>query len=262
MIRMPRIHSAGTFDGESHFPAMACTPERVLDRYELELFVQDGGVSILNGQEYPIRRGMLLVAKPGDRRQSKLPFCIRFIRVDGVDETLSRLLNGILGVMVVEKMDMLETSFRNISTLFVSDDLYQRVAATGELLLLVRTIHHLRLHHPAADAREMDVIATAQRYIEQHYREEMSVEELARACNVSTPYLHRLFAVQLKTTPHNMLMQRRIMAAKAMLISDPCPISEVAWRCGFQSASYFSDCFRRWAGVSPRQFRKEIGYQI
>ncbi len=262
MSQMSIIRSAGTFDSETFFSPMLQTPERVLNHYELELFVQDSGVSVLNGQEYPIRRGMLLLARPNDIRQSKLPFCNRFIQLQHVDGELQALLDGIAGVVYTEELEAFEASFANIGAWFVSGESYNRAAAVGELMLLLRRIHRLRLSQPLAASREMDVVAMAQRYIEQHYQEEWSVEDLAQVCHVSTPYLHRLFVTRLKTTPHNALMQRRIMAAKVMLINDPSPVAEVAWRCGFSSASYFSDCFRRWVGVSPRKFRQETGYKL
>ena len=259
---LPVICSAGNFSSQKRFRAMQRSPQRTVSVYELELYHQDEGISILNGREYPIRRGMLLIARPGDVRSTTLPFCNHFIRLSKVDEEFAALLDGVAGVTVVENEEECERRFARISACFLSDDPYNRAAAAAELIFI---LHMARRHARAGDGdqpRETDVVTLARQYIDEHYQEELSVDELARLCHVSTPYLHRLFVKHLGVTPHSALLRRRLVAAKVMLINEPWPIAEVAWRCGFQSASYFSDCFRRHVGMSPIRFRKETGYQL
>jgi len=259
---LPVIHSAGTFDSTSTFRSIVKTPERVVSHYELELYHQDGGISLLNGREYPIRHGMLLIACPGDRRSSTLPFQNRFIRLSEMDVAADRLFRGVAGVTIVEDFEACQGVFERISAWFLTDDPYCRTAAAAEIFQLLHMIHSQRLQRVNGEPRECDIVQQAQEYIEAHYQEVFGVDELAAACHVSTPYLHRLFVNHLNITPHTALVRRRLIAAKMMLINDSAAISDVAWKCGFQSASYFSDCFRRHVGMSPRKFRKETGYQL
>ncbi|MBR3873881.1 MAG: helix-turn-helix transcriptional regulator [Clostridia bacterium] len=258
------IKAAGAFDGESHFRLMKQSPLRILEGYEMELFYEDCGVSILNGIEYPIRRGMLLIARPGDTRSSQLPFRNYFIRLGQPDEQTSQLLDGICGVTQTENCEAYETLFRRISSWFLVDDLYKRAAACAAVYELLHMTHQQRLRQlqEGGETGERDVVLQAEQYIDQRYQEEVSVEEIAKACHVSVSYLHRLFVNRRGVTPHSALNSRRLSAAKSLLINGNCPIADVAWRCGFQSASYFADCFRRCVGVSPRKFRKEKGYQL
>ena len=55
------------------------TPERTVTRFELELYHTDSGVSYVDGNAYPVRRGMLLCTRPGQRRYSHLPIRCSYI---------------------------------------------------------------------------------------------------------------------------------------------------------------------------------------
>ena len=90
----------------------------------------------------------------------------------------------------------------------------------------------------------------------------LTVEEIARDCHVSTSYLHRLFMARLGVSPHVALIQRRVTAAKALLVNSREPLAQIAWKCGFNSPSYFSDCFHRQTGMTPRAFRDSMAYQL
>ena len=164
------------------------------------------------------------------------------------------------GVTYTERPESFETAFANVRSWFLSDDPFDRLAAVGEVLKLLQMLRRQR--QKTGEAGEGDVLLAAQNFMEQHFHEELSVEDIAQACHVSASYLHRLFAQQMQLTPHAALIQRRITAAKAMLANEAFPIAEVAWRCGFNSPSYFSDCFRRQTGLSPREFRDSMTYQL
>ena len=262
MYSLPVIHSAGTFDSSNKFRSVTQTPERVVTEYELELYHQEGGVSILNGNEYPIRRGLLLIACPGDRRSTTLPFRNHFIRLVNADESFASLFRAVSGAVLLEDDEACRTVFEHVSAWFLSDDPYYRAAAAAEIFQLLRIVRSQSKQRMHLERREDDVVQQAQEYIDKHYHEAFGVEELARVCHVSAPYLHRLFVAHLSSTPHAALTRRRVLAAKALLVNSREPISQIAWKCGFQSASYFSDCFRRHEGMLPRKFRKETGYQL
>jgi len=266
MNALPQICGAGIFSSQQsnikRFHGTIRTPVREVERYELELYCDEGGFMQLNGREYPMRRGTLLVARPGDQRCSTLPFRCHFVRLWQVEPELERLLVEVAGITLTDHPEPFETAFENIRSWFLSDDPFNRLAAVGELFSLLRMIRRQRLFSSSEAGEGEDVLTQAQRYIERHYHEELSVEQIARACHVSVSYLHRLFAERLEQTPHAALLRQRITAAKTMLMNEACPIAEIAWRCGFNSPCYFSDCFRKSVGMSPREFREQMAYQL
>lgn len=259
-MQLPMIPTAGTFHSEVKFQDIARSPLRTVCEFELELYLEDGGFTHLNGMEYPMRRGNLLIACPGDQRRSTLPFSCRFIRVQPSDE-LRAMLEACGGVTVMEDLEGCEKRFANVARWFLSDDPFDRLAARSEVLLLLRLVHRqkARLLEQSGGS---DVLALALRTIEQRYAQPLTVEDMALDCHVSASYLHRLFTARLGMTPHAALTQRRITAAKALLVNGTEAMADIAWKCGFNSPSYFSDCFRRQVGMSPRQFRDEMAYRL
>jgi len=261
---LPTIRGAGVFISQQaaqrHFHDGLRTPFRTVEGYELELYDGDGGLMQLNGREYPVKRGAVLVALPGDRRCSTLPFRCSFIRLGGMDAEMEKLLQEVAGVTYTERSDSFDAAFANVRAWFLSDDPFDRLAAAGELFRILQMIRCCR--RKDGGIGEGDVLLKAQNFIEQHYREELSVDDIAQACHVSASYLHRLFAQHLQLTPHVALIQRRMTAAKTLLADESFPIAEIAWRCGFNSPSYFSDCFRRQTGLSPGEYRDSTTYQL
>ena len=72
--RLPALLQAGLFDSRIKFAGQRATVGRVMTQYELELYLEEGGAVFVQGKRYPIRRGLLLCAKPGQRRSSELHF--------------------------------------------------------------------------------------------------------------------------------------------------------------------------------------------
>lgn len=95
-------------------------------------------------------------------------------------------------------------------------------------------------------------------YLEQHYMEKLSLESVAEALHVGRTKLCRL-AKELSggQTLSHLIAQRRIEAAKTLLLQNDLPISAVAEAVGISDYNYFSRIFRSITGMTPRDFRKK-----
>ena len=93
-------------------------------------------------------------------------------------------------------------------------------------------------------------------FIEDNYSEDFSLEDLSKSANVSKSECLRCFRHLLDTTPWHYLMNYRISRAASMLKETLLPISELAFRCGFNSQCYFSKCFHDKIGYTPLQYRR------
>lgn len=99
------------------------------------------------------------------------------------------------------------------------------------------------------------VIEPALRCIKNEYGRVMTVEELAKLCNVSKHYFCRVFKSITGKSVMEYLRDFRLRVANVLLQSTDRSISEIAACCGFDSANYFSRCYRQHYGHSPRQSR-------
>lgn len=103
---------------------------------------------------------------------------------------------------------------------------------------------------------EDDPVRLACAYVEQHFAEKVSLDDLARAAAVSPSYLIRLFKRQLETTPHDYLLRYRISRAKELLAETTLTSAVIAERVGFTSESNFSYRFKQMVGQGPRAYRQ------
>lgn len=99
------------------------------------------------------------------------------------------------------------------------------------------------------------VIASCIDYIDFFYNRPISLPELARQNSVSAPYLSTLFRSEVGMTFVDYLNETRIAHAKTYLLRADLSVQEIALRCGFNDASYFTRVFKKLTGQSPRTFR-------
>lgn len=95
------------------------------------------------------------------------------------------------------------------------------------------------------------------RYIEEHYTEPISLEDIAASIHVSKSECCRCIKRCMKMTPFEYLMKHRIYVAAGILCDQNCndSIAEVASRAGFNSSSYFNKLFRKYLKCTPSQYK-------
>jgi signal transduction histidine kinase/ABC-type sugar transport system substrate-binding protein/AraC-like DNA-binding protein len=94
-------------------------------------------------------------------------------------------------------------------------------------------------------------------FIQQHYNEPISRQEIADTLGVSKNYLGRIFHQELGLSPWEYLIRYRVLRAKELLLTTDYSVADVAARVGFETATYFSHIFHREVGCSPRAFRAQ-----
>jgi AraC-like DNA-binding protein len=93
-------------------------------------------------------------------------------------------------------------------------------------------------------------------YLRDHFREPITVTDLAKLAGMSVSQFNRRFQEVFHTSPRTFLIKTRIQAACASLRDSDTPISEIAIEFGFYDQSSFTQHFRRHMGLTPLQFRK------
>lgn len=106
------------------------------------------------------------------------------------------------------------------------------------------------------DRREVLRIFPALKYIEEHYAENINLDNLAELCMLSQSQLRRIFKAETLMSPIEYKNSLRIKAALSMLIYSEKNISEISQELGFANPYIFSRTFKEWEGVSPTEFRK------
>lgn len=92
--------------------------------------------------------------------------------------------------------------------------------------------------------------------IREQYGTALSLETLAKAAEMSPKYFCRFFAEMTGRTPIDYLNYYRIESACEQLLYSDESVTDIALSCGFNDLSYFVKTFKKYKGVTPKQFRK------
>ena len=98
-------------------------------------------------------------------------------------------------------------------------------------------------------------IRIATEYINENYDKKLSIEDLADACGLSYSYFSNCFKRTFGDTPKGYITNLRLNKAKYYLTETALPIKEIASKCGFAHFNTFTSAFKKYVGVSPREYR-------
>ena len=104
----------------------------------------------------------------------------------------------------------------------------------------------------AIDARR---IVAAQRMIDDHWQEKLTLEGIARACGINRAKLTRGFRAMFDSSIADAIAERRLGGARAMLLSTDLPVASVGYACGYLNNASFTRAFSRRFGLAPTQLR-------
>ena len=93
--------------------------------------------------------------------------------------------------------------------------------------------------------------------IRQDFHLPLSLEELSAEAALAPNYLCRLFHSVTGRPPIDYLNYYRVERATELILTTNKNMTDIALQCGFNDPCYFSRCFRKYKGLSPREYRKQ-----
>ena len=100
------------------------------------------------------------------------------------------------------------------------------------------------------------VLEKIDRYLEENYNKEISLDTVAAVVNLSASYLSFVFKENSGLNFVDYVNQFRLRKAKELLENTSYNISQIAELVGYSSANSFSKVFKKYNGISPAQYRK------
>ena len=103
---------------------------------------------------------------------------------------------------------------------------------------------------------DKDILKEMIAYINDNYRDEITIDQLCSAGNISRSKCSRLFRDYLHISPLHFIQQTRLEKSLYLLKNTSLHVSEISNYCGFNQQSYFNRLFMRKYGMTPKEYRR------
>lgn len=94
------------------------------------------------------------------------------------------------------------------------------------------------------------------KYIDENYRKNITLGELAAIMNISTMYFSNYFKRIFHISPKQYILNKRLTESQRLLLEGRMSVKEIAYEVGFENENYFSEFFSAKVGISALKFRK------
>ena len=139
-----------------------------------------------------------------------------------------------------------KTLYQHLSTLETLDEIQQWIKNIFTSIVEYTTIRK---------SSQNKYIIKVRDYIQEHYNEDISFEELAGRIGISYSYLRRLFNEELNMSITDFLNTYRIEKAKSLLKNSSLTLQKIAQRVGYNNVQSFKRYFKKYEGITPSEYR-------
>ena len=126
------------------------------------------------------------------------------------------------------------------------------------LVRLMQTQARQLIFHDYARHLTTHRFAAVVNYIKQHLAESLTIDKLSALACMSKATFFRLFKREFGLTPVEFIIRERLGEAKRLLRHPLASVADVCLRAGFNNLSYFQSLFKKYEGVTPGAYRKQM----
>lgn len=240
------------------------------DCYEMVVVRTGTGWCAVNGQRFPMLRGDLYVLRPEDLHEFTNNPGMRFYNLMFLPSIFSEAEAAVLRPLLdwhgkyllpCAAFDRVDPILAELCDELAANRPGDTVAAKALFLRFLVELLRLPTQESIAASRYAKnprLTARLLAFVAEHYREKVTLHDLARETGGSPEYAGRLFKSLTGSTFTNYLIQFRIDLACSKLENTGATITEIATETGFFDTAYFDKCFRKLLGISPQAYRKQF----
>ena len=230
---------------------------------ELFYIVGGNGQFLIEDQLYPVNANHLVIINPNvthtEVSLNAQPLEYIVLGIEGIELATGKNSNG--QFCILDHFESLEISgcLRNIlREMELKSTGYEDVCQAFMEILIIRLMRNTELSVPEvppviAGNRQC---AAVRRYIDLHFKEALTLDQLAEEAHMNKYYLSHTFKREYGISPINYMLSRRLEESKYLLAETDLSMSQISQLLGFSSLSYFSQVFRRTQSVTPMEYRQ------
>ena len=218
-------------------------PQRKSHNYEIELCTTPNFQSVVDGELYNRAVGNIFFTKPGATRQTIGQFecyCLHF-NIDTYKYT-----QCLKEFVFIHHRQLNEPSEEN------------KLLRDAKLTTLILELYDVSRTQISSgeSSKYANNIAVACQYINDHFKEPIGIDEIAKAAMLSPSFTYVIFKKVTGMTPHDFLTNARIHYACEQLIYTSDSVAEISLDCGFSNTNYLNYAFSKQIGMTPGQYRR------
>lgn len=256
-MELPHISAVGIYAAPSK---TVSAPRRVV-QFELELPMEEGGISYVDGQACKITPNTAVCSKPGQSRHTKFPYKCYFIHLLVPEGIICRILHRLPSFIPLSEPQQYWALFQKATNHYRSGQEEDWVVLHSTVLEIIYRLKQdaglsvggTQLQKPAPPA-----VKQAMYYIMENYSQPMTLETIAGAVHLSPVHFHNLFKTATGKTLREYVEDVRLQQATNLMLSTNLTLTEIALLCGFASQSYFSFVFKRKLHMTPRAYVQHL----
>lgn len=240
-----------------NMPGLGNVPH-IHSHLEMVYICQGSAIATVNEQAFSLDPGDLFLAFPNQIHYYEKQGPVNVYLVifsDAIHPQLEALLTGKLPVCPVLKRQALPAGLpeqlEQISMLSRSESAYERMEATGQLLIFLGKVLPLFSYRDAP--ADHDSVKRILSYCMDHYTQPLTLDILARELYLSKFYISHVFAKRMGISLPKFLGRLRIDHACRLLL-DSVSVTQAAFSAGFSSVRTFNRVFLEEKGLTPREY--------
>ena len=121
----------------------------------------------------------------------------------------------------------------------------------------ILTSFHLYSPMTVMSRDHTNVVEETISYINKHFTENVTIEDLAKQAGFSQYHFIRIFKNETGMTPYEYIINIRLNTAKYLLRNSQLSIKDICFNTGFSSESVFCNAFKKRLGITPTEYRKQ-----
>jgi YesN/AraC family two-component response regulator len=138
------------------------------------------------------------------------------------------------------------------------NDFWELAVKSNLYSLFIMLFRNYRMYFPLSSLSDsMHVIVEIQKYIEEHYLEQISLGDISRLFYRDMYYISHLFRKVTGFTFKEYLILQRISKAKDLLLHTDDNITQICINSGFSNVNHFIRIFKKYQAITPYQYRKK-----
>lgn len=252
--------------GDFHCGSEYYTTREGLNSFLIKLCISGEGVLEYGGQNYHVRQGQMFWI---DCRQPQHYYtsreegswhlmwvhffgesCEPYYRLFQNQNENSPIINPSSSAAVRNILDELFSLYREGGNTLKDD-----VLASSLLTSLMSGC--IRDAGVISESRRLPAyVLDARNYINLHYAERITLDDLARVISINKFYLQKLFKRYMGLSPNEYLIYTRLSQAKHLLSTTDHSIGRIAMDVGIDNVGYFTNLFKKYEGCAPSVFRQ------